>query len=51
MMSSTVDGYKTSDIVYQWKKENVIIERKTIAQFACRESQLGEQTAKYSTGK
>ena len=50
-MFSTVDGYKTSDIVYQWKKENVILERKTIAQFVCRESQLGEQTANYSTGK
>lgn len=50
-MFSTLDGYKTSDIVYQWKKENVIIERKTIAQFVCRESQLGEQTANYSTGK
>ena len=46
-----VDGYSTLDIVYHWKRKSLIIERKTIAQFYWRKSQLGEEIASYSTGK
>ncbi|XP_044182434.1 gamma-aminobutyric acid receptor exp-1-like [Acropora millepora] len=43
-------GYSTLDIVYHWKRKSLIIERKTIAQFYWRKSQLGEEIASYSTG-
>ena len=45
------DAYNTSDIVYWWAKDNVEIEKKTVAQFQNEEVHLSKTVEQYITGK
>ncbi len=45
-----LDGHSMKDVIYKWKRDTVLVEKKSIAQFDVKDVQLRSEVMSYVTG-
>ena len=45
------DGHTVKDVIYNWRRDEVVVEKKEIAQFDLKSVQLNSSNASYISGE
>lgn len=50
-MYFVLDGHSMKDVIYKWKRDTVLVEKKSIAQFDVKDVLLRSEVMSYVTGQ